>query len=253
MNLYKYKLEIYKINEIMFSFKKFNIKQDKAAMKVGTDGVLLGAWCSVDKNCDSILDIGAGTGLIALMLAQRSFATTIDAVEIDNTAYEQTVENFENSDWADRLFCYHTDFTSFAKEMAEDNEMYDLIVTNPPFYSEDYETKDSSRNTARFSNALPFNELIKGVTQILSKEGVFSVIIPKKEEDEFVKLANSNSLFLKRVCHVKGNPTSEIKRSLLAFTFTKSEIIKETLIIEKERHQYTEKYIELTKDFYLNM
>ena len=133
-----------------FQFKEFTIHQDKTAMKVGTDGVLLGAWCSLDTYPDSILDIGSGTGLLSLMMAQRSDAMTIDAVEIDENAYEQTVENFEQSDWGDRLFCYHTSFQDFVKEMMEEDEKYDYIISNPPFYTDDYETQDLARNSARF-------------------------------------------------------------------------------------------------------
>jgi tRNA1Val (adenine37-N6)-methyltransferase len=222
-------------------------------MKIGTDGVLLGAWSSIDKNVDSILDIGTGTGVISLMLAQRCDALTIDAVEIDADSYEQSVENFENSDWGDRLYCYHSSFEDFATELAEENEKYDFIISNPPFYTDDFETKDVARNKARFTSSLSFENLIKNTALILDENGIFSVIIPFKEEENFVELAINNNLFLNRVCHVKGNPDSEIKRSLLEFSFQKKEIIKEQLIIETERHQYTDAYINLTKDFYLKM
>ena len=151
-----------------FRFKQFEIYQDKTAMKVGTDGVLLGAWCSLDDEPESILDVGSGTGLIALMLAQRSDAETIDAVELDEQAYEQTVENFERSDWGDRLFCYHSSFQEFAQEMAEEGEKYDLIISNPPFYTDTFETQDESRNKARFTSSLSFKELIEGANHLLS-------------------------------------------------------------------------------------
>jgi len=237
----------------VFKFKEFQVIQDKAAMKIGTDGVLLGAWAHIPNHTNSILDVGSGTGLISLMLAQRSYAETIDAVEIDDDAYEQTVENFENSIWADRLFCYHSEFVSFAKEMIEEEEQYDLIISNPPFYEDDYKSEDESRNTSRFTSALLFEKLIEGAAKLLAKEGVFSVIIPFKEEEKFVQIARENSLYLNRVCHIQGNPNSEIKRSLLEFSFTVSEIKKEHLTIEKERHNYTKEYIELTKEFYLKM
>lgn len=236
-----------------FKFKEFTVHQDKTAMKVGTDGVLLGAWCSVDQFPDSILDIGSGTGVIALMLAQRADAMTIDAVELDENAYEQTVDNFEKSDWGDRLYCYNSSFQEFADEIAEEEETYDLIVSNPPFYTEEFETKDDARNKARFASSLLFEELIAGISKILSENGVFSTIIPFKEEENFINLAKEHHLFINKVCHVQGNPSSEIKRSLLAFSFHQSEIIKEHLIIEIERHQYTADYINLTKDFYLKM
>ena len=237
----------------LFKFKEFSIHQDKTAMKIGTDAVLLGAWVFLENEIDSILDVGSGTGIIALMLAQRSFALTIDAVEIDNDAYEQTVTNFENSNWGDRLYCYHSSFQNFADEIAEEDETYDLIISNPPFYTDEFESKNDARNKARFTTSLSFNELLKGVSKILSKKGKFTVIIPFKEEQGFVKLAKENNLFLNRVCHVKGNPSSAFKRSLLEFSFEDKKLIKENLTIEIKRHQYTEEYINLTKDFYLKM
>lgn len=237
----------------LFKFKEFSIHQDKTAMKIGTDAVLLGAWVFLENEIDSILDVGSGTGIIALMLAQRSFALTIDAVEIDNDAYEQTVTNFENSNWGDRLYCYHSSFQNFAEEIAEEDETYDLIISNPPFYTDEFESKNDARNKARFTTSLSFNELLKGVSKILSKKGKFAVIIPFKEEQGFVKLAKENNLFLNRVCHVKGNPSSAFKRSLLEFSFEDKKLIKENLTIEIKRHQYTDEYINLTKDFYLKM
>ena len=222
-------------------------------MKVGTDAVLLGAWCSLENYPESILDIGAGTGIISLMMAQRIDAMTIDAVEIDEKAYEQCVENFELSDWADRLFCYNASFEEFAEELFEEEETYDLIISNPPFYADAFETDDEARNKARFTSSLTFQNLIVGVSKILSKTGAFSVVIPFKEEQEFVAIANQNSLFLNKVCRVKGTATSEIKRSLLTFSFQEKTMKEEELIIEISRHQYTEEYVNLTKDFYLKM
>ncbi|MDP2542825.1 tRNA (adenine-N(6)-)-methyltransferase [Tenacibaculum discolor] len=236
-----------------FQFKEFAVHQDKTAMKVGTDAVLLGAWCNLGDFPDAMLDVGSGTGVISLMLAQRSDAMTIDAVEVDGDAYEQTVENFEQSDWGDRLFCYNASFVEFAEEMSEEEEEYDIIVSNPPFYTDNYETEDLARNKARFTSSLSFEELLKGVSEILSENGRFSTIIPFKEEADFIKLAKKHNLYLNRVCRVKGNPTSEIKRSLLELSFTESSIQEEELIIETKRHQYTDAYINITKDFYLKM
>lgn len=222
-------------------------------MKVGTDGVLLGAWASLENDPESILDIGSGTGLIALMLAQCSDAMTIDAVEIDEQAYEQTVGNFEQSDWADRLFCYHSSFQNFTKEMSEEGEEYDLIVSNPPFYTDEFETDDAARNKARFTSSLSFAELIQGANHLLSPAGRFATIIPYKEEQTFIDLASKSKWFLSRICRVKGTPTSEIKRSLLEFSLEEKEVIEEELILEISRHNYTEKYKALTRDFYLRL
>ncbi len=236
-----------------FQFKEFTVHQDKAAMKVGTDGVLLGAWCSLDKYPDSILDIGSGTGVISLMLAQRCDAMTIDAVELDENAYEQSVANFEDSDWGDRLYCYNASFQEFSDEISEEEETYDLIVSNPPFYTDDFKTQDVSRNKARFTSSLSFEALIIGVSKILSEKGVFSVVVPFKEETNFIALAKENNLFLNRLCRVKGHETSEIKRTLMEFSFYEIELKQESLVIETARHNYTEAYIDLTKDFYLKM
>tara|TARA_B110000003_G_scaffold259334_1_gene279217 strand:+ start:1242 stop:1910 length:669 start_codon:yes stop_codon:yes gene_type:complete len=222
-------------------------------MKVGTDGVLLGAWCSLKTSPNKILDIGSGTGLIALMMAQRSNAMTIDAVEIDGNAYEQTIENFEKSDWRDRLFCYHSSFQDFVFELKEDDEKYDLIVSNPPFYTDAFQTNDSARNKARFLSALPFQKLLSGAADLLSSSGRLAVIIPCKEEINFISIASKFQLFLVRICRVKGSHTSDEKRSLLEFSFKEKKIEKQTLVIETSRHQYTKQYIDLVKDFYLKM
>ncbi|WP_372916752.1 tRNA1(Val) (adenine(37)-N6)-methyltransferase [Salegentibacter sp.] len=235
-----------------FQFKEFKIEQDRCAMKIGTDGVLLGAWTSLEHQPDSILDIGTGTGIIALMLAQRSHALLIDAMEIDDDAYEQAVENFENSEWSDRLFCYHAAFDEFVEEM-QDEEKYDLLVSNPPFYAEDYISESTSRNKARFVEALPFSELVEGVSKLLSPKGEFSVIIPYKEETGFLALARKVGLFPKRITRVRGTETSEIKRSLMSFSFREIPIEENELIIEISRHNYTEAYKNLVKDFYLKL
>lgn len=234
----------------LFRFKQFTVQQDRCAMKIGTDGVLLGAWTSLEKKPNSILDIGAGTGLISLMLAQRSPSEIVDAIEIDEDAYEQCVENFEASDWADRLFCYHAGLDEFAAEI---EEKYDLIVSNPPFFSEDVSSGNSSRDIARQNISLPFDALLKGVSKFLADDGAFSTIVPFKEEESFTAVGSQSGLFPKRVTRVKGSPSSDIKRSLLEFSFERKEAGIEELVIERRRHEYTKEYVNLTKDFYLKM
>jgi tRNA1Val (adenine37-N6)-methyltransferase len=238
------------MSSLPFKFKQFTIDQDRCAMKIGTDAVLLGAWTSVNQEPFSVLDIGAGSGVIALILAQRSNAELIDAIEIADDAYEQCTENFENSSWNDRLFCYHTSLKEFTEEI---EDKYDLIVSNPPFYSDDYKSDDKQRALARFEDALPFSHLLESVSNLLSKNGVFSVVLPFKEEEKFIALATESRLFPNSILRVKGNPLSEIKRSLMQFSFTECEVEIDELIIETERHQYTQDYINLTKDFYLKM
>jgi tRNA1Val (adenine37-N6)-methyltransferase len=234
-----------------FKFKQFTIEQSKSAMKVGTDGVLLGTWTPIDHNPYNILDIGTGTGIVALILAQRSNAKQIDALEIEEAAHEEATDNFENSPWNDSLFCYHAGLDEFVEEPEEE---YDLIVSNPPFYTEDHKTASVQRNLARFVDAMPFQELIEAAALLLSDNGIFSVIIPYKEEADFIAMAKEFELFPIQITRVKGTSNAEIKRSLLAFTRNKtSHIIIDELVVETARHQYTDDYIALTKDFYLKM
>jgi tRNA1Val (adenine37-N6)-methyltransferase len=240
-----------------FTFKQFTVHQDLCAMKIGTDGVLLGAWVSLMEEPDRILDIGTGTGVIAMQLAQRGSAETIDAIEIDVKAFEQCVDNFESSPWSERLFCYHAAIQEFASQI---EDKYDLIISNPPFYSENYKPEEKARDTARFNDALPFRHLITYAVHLLSDRGTFALILPKKEECEFIELAQETGLYPKRICRVRGTVNSEEKRTLLEFSFQPKgkqgrakEIKIEYLTIETERHNHTEDYIRLVKDFYLKM
>lgn len=233
-----------------FSFKQFNVQQDRCAMKIGTDGVLLGAWTPLINNPYNLLDIGAGTGILSLMLAQRSNLEQIDAIEIDEGAYEQCVENFEASPWSDRLFCFHAGLDEFVDDPEDE---YDLIISNPPFYTDTFKSENTQRDIARFEDALPFEELIEAADLLLSENGIFSVIIPYKEETKFVSMCKELELFPLKITRVKGTPTAEIKRSLLAFTRIEQTPIIDELTIEISRHQYTPEYIALTEDFYLKM
>jgi tRNA1Val (adenine37-N6)-methyltransferase len=235
----------------IFQFKHFSVNQDQTAMKIGTDGVLLGAWTPIENNPKSVLDIGTGTGIIALMLAQRSTAEQIDALEIDESAYEQAVENFENSPWGDRLFCFHAGLDEFVDDPEDE---YDLIVSNPPFFSEDYRSANEQRDLARFQEAMPFEELVEAADLLLSENGIFSVIIPFNQEDRFIELCAEVELFPIKVTRVKGAQNTKIVRSLLAFKrYELSVLTADELVIEISRHEYTPEYISLTKDFYLKM
>ena len=235
----------------MFKFKQFAINQDRCAMKIGTDAVLLGAWCPIDNNPKSILDIGAGTGILALMLAQRTNADQIDALEIDEEAYEQCVENFEASAWADKLFCYHAGLDEFVDEPEDE---YDLIISNPPFYSEDFKTENEQRDLARFQDAMPFEDLIEAADLLLSENGLFAVVIPYKEEERFIDLCAEYELYPVKATRVKGSYKTPIIRSLLAFKrYELSVLTADELVVEINRHEYTDDYINLTQDFYLKM
>jgi tRNA1Val (adenine37-N6)-methyltransferase len=240
-----------------FQFKQFSLQQDRCAMKVGTDGVLLGAWSSLDHDPETILDIGAGTGLLSLMMAQRAPQSFIEAIEIDAEAYEQCTENFEDAPWADRLFCYHASLMEFVEYLSTDKagveEQYDLLICNPPFYDGSYKTQEKARNQARFQDAMPFEHLVYAAANLLSEKGQLAVILPYKSYRSFVELAASAALYPLRICQVKGTPHSEPKRVLLQLSFDRSEVVEQDLVIETKRHEYTKAYIELTKDFYLKM
>ena len=233
-----------------FQFKQFSVAQDRCEMKVGTDAVLLGAWSALDHMPNTILDIGSGTGILALIMAQRSTAELIDALEIDSDAYEQCVHNFETSDWGDRLFCYHASLDEFVDKI---EDTYDLIISNPPFYTDHFKSRNEARNKARFEDALPFEELLTSASKLLSVTGQLSVIIPFSEEINFISLAKNVDLYPIRILRVRGLEESPVKRSLISFTFQENKIEVSELTIEITRHHYTHDYINLTKDFYLKL
>ena len=233
-----------------FQFKQFSVAQDRCEMKVGTDAVLLGAWSALDHMPNTILDIGSGTGILALIMAQRSTAELIDALEIDSDAYEQCVHNFETSDWGDRLFCYHASLDEFVGEI---EDTYDLIISNPPFYTDHFKSRNEARNKARFEDALPFEELLTSASKLLSVTGQLNVIIPFSEEINFISLAKNVDLYPIRILRVRGQEESPVKRSLISFTFQENKIEVSELTIEITRHHYTHDYINLTKDFYLKL
>ncbi|MGJ8683655.1 MAG: tRNA1(Val) (adenine(37)-N6)-methyltransferase [Nonlabens sp.] len=238
----------------VFKFKEFEVAQDRCAQKIGTDGVLLGAWASADKNPYNILDIGTGTGVISLMLAQRFPSSQIEAVELDEDAFEQAASNFENSPWSDRMFCFHASFQEFFEEV---DDTYDLIISNPPFFEsssiKENQEIDKNREQARFDEALPFEELIYGAYKLLDDDGIFACVIPHDREAHFLKIAAHYKLIPSRITHVKGTEGIAVKRSLIELRFRESDMKPTQLTIEISRHNYTEDYIELVKDFYLKM
>lgn len=229
-----------------FQFKQFSIKQNNTAMKVGTDGVLLGAWTETREG--HILDIGTGTGLIAIMLAQQTKSALIDAIEIETEAHQQAKENIKACSWIDRIAAHNLSIQKF-----KSTTKYDLIISNPPFFIDSTKASKSNRNTARHTDCLSFEDLILSVISLLKPNGIFSVILPISEGEIFIELTTKKQLFLVRKCIIKPNPTTPPKRVLMEFSFQQKELIEENLTIETgTRHQYTKEYISLTKDFYLN-
>jgi tRNA1Val (adenine37-N6)-methyltransferase len=229
----------------VFKFKEFSIIQEKSAMKVGTDGVLFGSWVSCEK-AKNILDIGCGTGLISLMLAQRNLIGNVTGIEIDKTASQEAQLNICNSSWKERIEIIYTSLQGFSSE-----KKFDLILSNPPFFPKNNSQK--SRDIARHANTLSFVELIVNSANLLEKDGVFSVIIPKDCEKYFCQITDLHKLYCNRVCYVNGSKSSEVKRVMMEFSFIKCNKLVEYLTIERSRHNYTDKYIRLCKNFYLNM
>ena len=230
-----------------FTFKQFTIRHDRCAMKVGTDGVLLGAWTDVSHSY-RLLDIGTGTGLIALMLAQRCPKASITAIDIDAEAVGQAHENILSSPWKDRVEVLLQDICTFPA-----NQQFDSIVSNPPYFIDSLKCPDSQRNTARHTDTLDAKRLLESVARLLSDNGRFSIILPAEQTDLLIQSAYTQGLYPSRQTAVITRPGLSPKRILMEFQKKKEAFHPDELIIELERHVYSEGYIALTKDFYLRM
>lgn len=229
-----------------FRFKQFTVFQDQCAMKVGTDGVLLGAWVNV-KDTHTILDIGTGTGLIALMLAQRSQAV-IDGVEIDENACQQARENVMRSPWVNRIQVYHTSIQKYSLTCPK---RYDLIVCNPPFFTNVSKAKTSARTLARHSDTLEKLELLQIAQTLLTPTGRLALIYPTETMQELLTQSLDYHLTCTRKLNIKPTPESPIKRVLVEWSKTGLPEPESTVIIETTRYLYSPEFIHLIKDFYL--
>lgn len=235
-----------------FQFKQFEIHQDQCTMKVGTDGVLLGAWADVG-NCQHVLDIGTGTGVVAIMLGQRTKdqKTTVDAIEIDASAAKQAIANGAATSWSDRLNIFQGAIQEYARQTAQ---RYDLIVSNPPFFSGGTFSDNQDRNDVRHTIKLPHGDLLIAVRNLLKESGKFCVVLPLIEGLRFQELAAPYHLYCTKVTKVKSKEDKPVERLLLQFERNALPRQTDELIIQKEtRNDWTEAYIELTKAFYLKM
>lgn len=230
-----------------FEFKQFRIEQQNSAMKVGTDGVILGAWVSVNQ-ATRILDVGSGTGLIALMLAQRSNAE-IDAVEIDSHAYLEAKYNFEQSPWSERLKIFHSDFNTYSNETGK---LYDLIVCNPPFFVDSLKTSDSRLAIARHNESMTFSQLILGSVKLLNQSGRLTVIIPSGSFDEFRETARIHGLYLHRNCNIITKTGRLPSRVLLELSLAQGYMSTSEILIQNTDGQFTDQFKELTNKYYID-
>ena len=246
-----------------FKFKQFTVWHDRCAMKVGTDGVLLGAWCPLDSRASSskssksfkgfkVLDVGTGSGLIALMLAQRLPEAQISAIDIDSGAVEQAKYNFSVSPWADRLECHQQ-----ALQELEGEGIYDLIVSNPPYFQDSLKNPDSQRAMARHTDTLSYEELLRDSVRLLKKEGIIALVLPIEAEQQIIALGQRYRLCPTHITHVYPKPGKAAKRLLIALQAYPRPLPegkgakRDELTLESETAPRSEAYKELTKEFYL--
>lgn len=224
-----------------FRFQQFDIQQNNGVFRVGTDAVLLGALANVSE-AKNVLEVGTGTGIISLMIAQRNPEAQILAIDINSEAVNISQANFSNSPFSDRIKSQLQDLKNFETE-----EKFDLIISNPPYFEINSSEKDI---LARQKLELNFSDLIRKSSQLLSENGIFSIIVPIDSEKEFTQICSENNLFLQRKVSIKGIKTSEPKRLVLEYSFTESETKVENFVIEKSPRVYSDEYLELTKDFH---
>lgn len=232
-----------------FQFKQFTIRQDRCLMKVGTDGVLLGAWADV-RGAGTILDIGAGTGLIALMLAQRAAGARIDAVELERSSAEQASENIAASPWSDRVRLILCSIQDFAPP---DGGLYDLIVSNPPFFTGALKSPKPGRNQVRHGETLSYSDLLRSAGRLLSSVGRFSLILPFSEAKTFQELAIHYHLFTNRIREVHAKSGKPVERVLMELGKTPAPLFREPLLCLQGEGAggRSEEYGALTEGFYL--
>lgn len=231
-----------------FTFKQFHIDHSKCAMKVGTDGTLIGAWASIPYGECTILDIGTGTGLIAIMAAQRAPQAQVIGIDIDSDCIEQAIENVAASPWSDRISIIHKPLQEFSSSKG-----LDVIISNPPYFVDSLTSPDEKRTTARHTTSLSFSDLCDGVMRLLAPNGTFALILPPAEAEKFLSVARGR-LFLTRRCDVWSTPESGIKRVMMEFQMqppTELPQIEKLIIEDSGPMGYSAEYRQLTCDFYL--
>lgn len=232
-----------------FYFRQFSIDDTRCAMKVGTDSVILGALAE-PKSAKTILDIGTGSGLLALMLAQKSNAC-IDAIDIHEPSVKDAILNFKNSAWMNRLNAFHISFQEYAKNAGK---MYDLILTNPPYFINSLKSPSQIKNLARHTGSLSPEELLTGVASLLHKSGCFWLILPPELRDNITEKASGFGLFIHKEVVIKAKPDKKANRTVLKLSASKpGKIHSSELIIRNDDGSYHKDYNTLTKDYYIHL
>lgn len=230
-----------------FTFKQFTIRQERSVFKVGTDGVLLGA-CADLEGGKRILDIGTGTGLIAIMAAQRSEAEIV-AIEPEENSYTDACSNVKECKWNNRIIVRNSDFREY---FTGHPEPFDIVLTNPPYFRDSLKSPDTEKSATRHTDSLSSDDILEGADKLLNVSGSLQIILPFAEGTIFIAEASQYRLYCNRIIKLKAVPTGEIKRLIMKFERTKKPLKEKFLTIETgTRHSYTEEYKEITKDFYL--
>jgi len=232
----------------MFRFKQFAIRQENAAMKVGTDGALLGAWSDVSK-AKNILDIGTGTGIIAMMVAQRNKEAKITAIEIDQNALIDASFNVNNCPWPKRIEIFQTSLQDFIP-----SNKFDSIISNPPFFENSLKSNSGEKIKARHTDSLHYSDILEFSSTYLNENGTLHLILPIENAEKCIELGKEQGFYLKRVCTVKPVPHKNAHRLVFELSKSNNNTVSESLIIETgKRHDYSQDYIALTKAFYTIM
>ena len=230
-----------------FRFKQFFIEDSKCAMKVGTDGVLLGAWCPVSNF--RILDVGTGSGLIARMLMQRCPEAEVEGIDIDEKAVEQAKEN------GVKAYCSSLQEWKIVNRQSSNRQLYDLIVSNPPYFQNSLKNPDKGREMARHTDTLSYEELVKHSARLLTMHGQLAVILPAEAETEIREIAARYSLYCTHITRVYSKETKPVRRVLLSFSrdtgISGYRYTEDVLVLEDEKGGRSAAYSELCKEFYL--
>jgi tRNA1Val (adenine37-N6)-methyltransferase len=236
------------MEESVFKFKQFSLEQGDKVMKIGTDGILLGAWVNT-QNVSRVLDIGTGTGLIATMIAQRTQETLIHGVEIDDVSFVLAQRNMENCPWSDRLRVFHQAIQEYSVSPGKE---YDLIVSNPPFFSGGTFSDNQNRNLVRHTVKMSHSDLLRSAYRLLSKQGRMGLILPYIEGLRFIEMAERYMFHCTRITEVKSRPEKPVERLLIELAKNnKDELKKQLLIIHENDEEFSKSYKDLTRDFYL--